>query len=223
MSRLTLRSALAWKAVGIGERLCRNSFGRPSQSVPSLGIVLAAWDPAAATTSVNMVLERFENVKDVTWSMVVVANNDSVGTALTRANGGYKVVSGSNREAEFSAYEEGRQALLAEAALPDAWLIINDRLPVYGAECLWGVTPEVLRFAGAVPLAAGTIDFLPHYYDLCGRPFRCYIRSNYVLLSNDALSRIGSLCAVRAEQYQMDVPLAFPGPGWSLPEWVSPI
>ncbi len=170
----------------------------------------------------NLILERFESVKGVNWSMVVVANNDSVASALRRSNGKYQVVAGSNQEAEFSAYEEGRHALMAEAGSPDAWLIVNDRLPVYGAECLWAVTPEVLRFAATVPLAAGTIDFLPHYYLLFDRSFRCYIRSNYFVLSDDALSRIGSLCAVRAAQYAADLPLSFPGPDWSLPNWVSP-
>ena len=90
-------------------------------------------------------------------------------------------MSGSNQEAEFSAYEEGCQALLGEVSAPDVWLIVNDRLPVYGAECLWAVTPEVLRFADAIPIASGTIDFLPDHFQLCDRPFRCYIRSNYIL------------------------------------------
>ena len=201
MSRSTIRGMAEWKAVGIAERLCRVSLGHASQAAPNLGIVLAAWDPIATTTSVNLILERFESVKGVNWSMVVVANNDSVASALRRSNGKYQVVAGSNQEAEFSAYEEGRHALMAEAGSPDAWLIVNDRLPVYGAECLWAVTPEVLRFAESVPIAAGTIDFLPHYYLLFDRSFRCYIRSNYFVLSDDALSRIGSLCAVRAAQY----------------------
>jgi hypothetical protein len=222
MSRSAIRSVVEWKAVGMAERLCRVSFGYPSHPAPNLGIVLAAWDPIAATTSVNLILERFEGVKGVNWSMVVVANNGSVAPALPRSNGKYEVVVGSNQEAEFSAYEEGRQALMVGSGPPDVWLIVNDRLPVYGAECLRAVTPEVLRFAGSVAIAAGTIDFLPHYYLLHDRPFRCYIRSNYVVLSNDALSRIGSLCAVRAAQYEVDLPLSFPGPDWSLPDWVSP-
>ena len=207
----------------MAERLCRVSFGHGVQGAPNLGIVLAAWDPVAATRSVNLILERFESIKGVNWSMVVVANNDSVASALgRRGSGKYQVVTGSNQEAEFSAYEEGRHALMAEAGPPDAWLIVNDRLPVYGGECLWAVTPEVLRFAKSVPMAAGTIDFLPHYYLLYDRSFRCYIRSNYFVMSDDALSRIGSLCAVRAAQYAVDLPLAFPGPDWSLPDWVSP-
>ncbi len=218
----TIRGVVEWKVVGMAERLGRVSFGHASQGAPNLGIVLAAWDPMAATRSVNLILERFEGVKGINWSMVVVANNDSAASALRRSDGKYQVVAGSNQEAEFSAYEEGRHALLGEAGLPDAWLIVNDRLPVYGAECLGAVTPEVLRFAGSVAIGAGTIDFLPHHYLLCDRPFRCYIRSNYLVLSNDALSRIGSLCAVRAAQYAADLPLSFPGPDWSLPDWVSP-
>ena len=221
MSRLTIRGLVEWKAVAVGERLCRLSVGRRSQPAPHLGIVLAAWDPIATATSVNLILDRFATREDINWSMVVVANNGAV-SDLPHSNGEYQVVSGSNQEAEFSAYEEGRQALLGEVSAPDAWLIVNDRLPVYGAECLWAVTPEVLRFADAIPIASGTIDFLPDHFQLCDRPFRCYIRSNYILLSAEALRRIGSLCAIRETQYAMEVPRAFPGPEWSLPDWVSP-
>ena len=90
--------------------------------------------------------------------------------ALAQAKGEYRLVAGSNREAEFSAYEEGRQTLLEKGgAAPDVWIILNDRLPFYGPDCLWGVTPALLQFAKSVPIAAGTIDFLPRYFQLCGQ------------------------------------------------------
>ena len=43
-----------------------------------LGIVLAAWDPAAAAESVDLVLGRFRRLSGVKCSIVVVANNDDV-------------------------------------------------------------------------------------------------------------------------------------------------
>ena len=144
------------------------------------------------------------------------------GSALTRANGEYRLVAGSNREAEFSAYEEGRQTLLAEAgAPPDVWVILNDRLPFYKADCLSGVTPALLQFASSVPIAAGTIDFLPHYFHLCGQKFRYYIRANYILVSAAAIDRAGSLCAVSADDYALEVPIAFPGQDWPLSAWIG--
>ena len=130
----------------------------------NLGIVLAAWDPIAATRSVNLILERFESVKGVNWSMVVVANNDSAASALRRNDGKYQDVAGSNHDSEFSAYEEGRHALEAEAGPHYARMIVNDRKHVYGAECLWAVTPVVLRFAASVPISAGSIVLLTDYY-----------------------------------------------------------
>ncbi len=220
-------SALAglaeWKAVALSERLCRVSLGREHGTVPHLGIVLAAWDPAAAAQSVDLVLKRFRSLKDVKWSMVVVANNDHVQPKLSRADGEYSVVAGSNEEAEFSAYEEGRESLVAAAGSPpDVWVILNDRLPFYKADCLWGVTSPLVRFASAVPIAAGTMDFLPHPSQLRGQAFRCYIRSNYVLVSNAAVGRIGSLCAVRAKEYASQVPIALHGEDWPLSGWLGP-
>ena len=50
------------------------------------------------------------------------------------------------------------------------WIILNDRLPFYKADCLSGVTPLV-QFASSVPIAAGNIDFLPRYFHLGGKDF----------------------------------------------------
>ena len=119
-----------------------------------------------------------------------------------------KVLLGSNREAEFSAYEEGRRSLVAEpGSTPDVWMILNDRLSFYKADCVWAATPALLQFASSVPIAVGTVDFLPRYFKLRGQKFRCYVRSNYVLVSSGALDRIGSLCTVTADEYALAVPL----------------
>ena len=219
LSRLMGRAE--WKMVGAGERLCRISLGRDAGRTPSLGVVLAAWDPGAASESVELVLERLRGLKGVKWSMVVVANNNAVERALPQ-NGEHRLMLGSNREAEFSAYEEGRQYLLAEAGpAPDAWVILNDRLPFYKADCLSGITPALLQFAASVPVAAGTVDFLPDYFQFRGRKFRCYIRSNYLLLSAVAIERAGSLCAISADEYAVHVPAAYPGGDKPLSAWLG--
>ena len=212
-----------WKAVGVGERLCRMTLGRENGTVPHLGIVLAAWDPAAAAESVDLVLGRFRRLSGVKCSIVVVANNDDVRRTLAQNGGEYSVIVGSNEEAEFSAYEEGRQRLVAGTGpAPDVWMILNDRLSFYGADCLWGVTPALVKFASAVPIAAGTIDFLPGYSELRGQELRYYIRSNYVLASADAISRIGSFCTVRAGEYASQVPVEPNGVDWPLSHWLGP-
>ncbi len=223
MTPSTLVELAEWKAVAVGERLCTMPLGPEDARVPHLGIVLAAWDPAAAAESVSLVLERFRRLRGVTWSMVVVANNHLTLTSLPRSDGEYRVVAGSNEEAEFSAYEEGRQSLVAGARpAPDVWMILNDRLPFYKADCIWGVTPALVKFASAVPIAAGTIDFLPPNSQLCGRAIRCYIRSNYVLISAAAVARLGSLRAVRAGEYALRVPEALDGADWPLSGWLGP-
>ncbi len=223
MSLSRLLGTAEWKIVGAGERLCRVSLSRKDGRAPHLGVVLAAWDPTAAAESVDLVLERLRSLKGVKWSMVVVANNKAVAPALARARGEYRLVAGSNREAEFSAYEEGRQALVAETeTAPDVWVILNDRLPFYKADCLWGVTPALLQFASSVPIAAGTIDFLPRYFHLWGQKFRCYIRANYILVSAAAIDRVGSLCRVSADDYALEVPTALPGQDWPLTAWLGP-
>lgn len=209
--------------MGAGERLCRASLGREDGRPPHLGVVLAAWDPAAAAESVDLVLDRLLSLKGAKWSMVVVANNKAVEPALARTSRNYWLVAGSNREAEFSAYEEGRQALVSElGSAPDVWAILNDRLPFYKADCLRGITPGLLRFAASVPIAAGTLDFLPRYFHLWGQKFRCYIRSNYILVSAAAIDRVGSLRAVSTDDYDLEVPVTLPAQEWPLSAWVGP-
>ena len=73
-----------------------------------------------------------------------------------------------------------------------------------------------------MPIATGTIDFLPRDCQLRGRNFRCYIRSNYILVSAAAVDRLGSLCAIGADEYATHVPLAFPGDDWPLSAWLGP-
>ena len=212
-----------WKAVGVGERLCRASLRRDGGGPTHLGIVLAAWDPVASAASVDLVRNRLCGMANVRTSMVVVANNDAAFAALSPADGEYEIMAGSNREAEFSAYEEGRQRLRSLAAPgPDVWLILNDRLPFYGADCLCAVTPASLAFAASTPIAAGTIDFLPHYLPVWDHRLKCYIRSNFIMLSAAAIDQIGPLCTVRADEYELRVPVSFPGPVWPLSDWLGP-
>jgi hypothetical protein len=211
-----------WKAVGVGERLCRASFARQTGDSPHLGIVLAAWDPEATVASVDLLRKWSRNMAGIETSTVVVANNESVMDELHGANCEFEVILGSNREAEFSAYEQGRQSLsVRTGARPDVWLILNDRLTFYGDECLWAITPPLLRLASSAPVAVGHLDFLPECFSLWGHRLKCYIRSNFVMVSAAAIESIGSICAVSSDEYEHHVPPGFPAEGWPLTEWLG--
>ena len=211
-----------WKVTAMAERLSGATFGHQPARVTHLGVVLVAWDPVAAVESADLVLERLRRLRGVRWSMVIVVNNDHARQALCNVDRDCKIVAGSNREAEFSAYEEGRQILMEEAgSKPDVWMILNDRLSFYKADCVWAATPALLQFASSVPIAVGTVDFLPRYFKLRGQKFRCYVRSNYVLVSSGALDRIGSLCTVTADEYALAVPLALGAEDSPLSGWLG--
>ena len=211
-----------WKVTAMAERLSGATLGHRPARVTHLGVVLVAWDPVAAVESADLVLERLRRLRGVKWSMVVVANSDEARHVLGNVDRDCKVVAGSNREAEFSAYEEGRQILTAEAgSTPDVWMILNDRLSFYKADCVWAATPALLQFASSVPIAVGTVDFLPRYFKLRGQKFRCYVRSNYVLVSSGALDRVGSLRTVTADEYALAVPFALGAEDWPLSGWLG--
>jgi hypothetical protein len=159
--------------------------------------------------------------------MVVVANNDTVlaaTLAATTAQGGndVTVIPGSNDEAEFSAYEEGRQALAQRAATaPDIWLIVNDRLPAYAVRQLGSINTDLLYLTSRSEMAPGHIYPLVRPITVWQYRFSCFMSSYWLLLPAGALDRLGSLCSVTMEEYTRHAPTDFPG-HWPLSEWLGP-
>jgi len=162
-------------------------------------------------------------LKGVTWSMVVVVNNDAV-LAATTGQGGPEitVIAGSNDEAEFSAYEEGRQAIARQAGPgPDVWLIVNDRLPAYAVRQLRSINTDLLYLISKLEMAPGHIYPLVRPITVWQHRLSCFMSSYWVLLPAGALDRLGSLQSVTMQEYARHVPADFPG-YWLLSEWLGP-
>jgi hypothetical protein len=208
-----------------------------------LGIVLAAWDPLRSAAALHALQSYASRLSLLKHSIVVVANRPSIIPALKdAADPDVLLVSGSNSEAEFSAYDEGRQALLAYSSpRPDVWLIANDRFHSYGQRHVKFLSGGLLKCAAASLLASGEVDTVPRQFwkldanlvpQLESRAPQSaqssYIRSNWLLISDRALRRLGPLTTITAAQYAEHVPNDLPdlpaGPleaSWPLSTWLG--
>ncbi|MGH9105618.1 MAG: hypothetical protein ACRDZX_07230 [Acidimicrobiales bacterium] len=216
---------LGWKVSGLAEVAAahpRPGWRRRGGRRVALGVVLAGWVPASAEASARILSHCLARLPGVEHHVVVVANNAEVLERLGgRAPGGFPVVAGSNEEGEFSAYEEGRRYLSEQfGADLSAWMVLNDRLPAYGTAYLDTLSPGLLALAGTTALAAG-------HFDSRGRPLQfgqyrvpCWLRSNWLLLSGALAAPLGSLCPLKAADFDGLVPPCPPevGPGG---EWLG--
>jgi hypothetical protein len=231
-SRPPLTMSAAWKVAGLAERACSFSFNRKTKSPLTLGVVLAAWDTAGTAASVKLLEDHLGRLPGVDLSMVAVANNGEVLADLRRGprgprgpRGSFDVIAGSNAEAEFSAYEEGRAHIVegygagADGPGPGVWVLVNDRLPAYDTGYLSALTPDLLRFVGSSAVASGRFDSRPRPVGLLGHELYWWIRSNFVLVSSEAMKRIGSPRSLGLAEYEVHVPSAFPGSSWPLSTW----
>jgi hypothetical protein len=213
----------------LAELACSLQLVRRGDRPVSLGVVLAAWDPIHALRSVGLLQRHLKKLAGVTWSMVVVANNDAVLAELRRSGGGgFAVIAGSNQEAEFSAYEEGRQALLRQVRpAPGVWLILNDRFPAYNRRHLWDtrqlscLNAGLLHLASCVEMASGQVNPFATTIPLWQHRLSCFIGSYWVLVSAGALDRAGPLRSVTATEFGLHAPASFPG-YWPLSSWLGP-
>ncbi len=216
-------SVLRWKAASLTEVACSFRLVPRRPRPLSLGVVLAAWDTIATARSIELLQSQLRKLKGVTWSMVVVANSDAV-LAATTGQGGpdVTVIAGSNEEAEFSAYEEGRQAVARQAGpAPDVWLIVNDRLPAYALRQLRSINKDLLYLTSKLQMAPGHIYPLVRPITVWQHRFSCFMSSYWLLLPARALDGLGSLTSVTMEEYARHVPADFPG-YWPLSEWLGP-
>jgi hypothetical protein len=233
---------LPGKLAGLAE--WASGLSHVPKPVPArLGIVLAAWDPLPSTAALQALQSRASRLSLLECSLVVVANRPSIIRPLKDvADPDVLLVSGSNNETEFSAYDEGRQALLTySGSHPDVWLIANDRFAAYGQRHLKFLNHSLLKFTAASLLASGDVDTVPRQFwkldanlvpQLESRAPQSaqssYIRSNWLLISDRALRRLGPLTTITSVQYAEHVPNNLPGlpagspeARWPLSTWLG--
>lgn len=223
MRKMRVREVAGRKAMGLVE--AAYSIRRQPQTTdsPSLGVVLAGWDPDATIRALRLLTTHLNKAGKLRWSIVVVANRAIVMQRLYQElSDRVTAILGSNSEAEFSAYEEGRHYLADRRGCPPAtWLIVNDRLPDYDVAQLRYVTPDLLRLVAALDIASGQVTALHRPIDLWGTSLSCFLGTYWLLTSESALQRVGSICSLTSDRYEAHAPSLFPG-HWPFSQWLGP-
>lgn len=165
---------------------------RSSAPAPSVGVVLVAWDQDRAQAAVRDISPWLED-EPVRRHAALVCNRPlqlEAGPTWTR-------LSGSNIAGEFSGYEEGVAALRRHA--PDLWVLVNDRYAAYGGSPFHTFDTAFLHLVHKHRVLVGQRDALDRRV-LVGRPeLAQYIRTHYLVLSEETRQRLGSL-----QTYQLD-------------------
>ena len=154
-------------------------------------MAFVAWDQERSRRVEQALRAGLTSRRWLDAKIVAVANRDDL---ILES----ETVRGTNRDGEFSGYEEGL-AVLKEEHDSDAWLLVNDRLLDYPLPPLRFLNPGVLALAEAHHVVVGPLDRLPAESTLLGYRVGLYCRSNYVLIGRKALENLGSVTTVRAD------------------------
>lgn len=177
------------------------------RDAPRVGIVFAAWDPAASRASLDRIVRMLGPVSEVT--SVAVGNAAPAIEAVTDLAD--LVVAGSNEDAEFSAYDEGLRILHADRRSLDVLLLANDRAFSYPLDMRESGTARLLDNVRRHQLAVGHVDALPRPMEVLGRRVHAYLRSNLVLLPFASVRPGLALTSLAAARFDDLVPVAYPG------------
>jgi hypothetical protein len=118
-----------------------------------------------------------------------------------------QVVQGSNRDGEFSGYDEGVR-FLRDQSPPDLWLLANDRLLAYDDGYLPLLRPATQRLVVEERLLLGRVDRLPVRCTVGGLAVPTYARSNYLMVDDASLQAIGKVTSVDTAGWATRVPEA---------------
>jgi len=155
---------------------------------------------------------------------IIVANSDAVLARIDRSelHPAIEVMKGSNDVLEFSAYQEGVDRLRSREHLPETVLFVNDRALSYGDKYGTVLDPPALEAVRAYRTICGSIESYHGVVTLRGALLSTWCRTNFLLISMEALAEIGSLISVDRAEFDSHVPLAFPGEAWSPVQWLGP-
>jgi hypothetical protein len=172
---------------------------------PSVGLVLAGYD-TGSTSSAVQALQRWIGDHPAPVTPCLVLNRRASVPAP-----GWTTVLGSNAAHEFSAYDEGVEAVRARAR-PQVWIFLNDRYDAYPGSGPEWFLPSVLHLIAHAPVLAGHEDRLSAAM-LAGDPGEPprYVRTNLFAVGDQLLSKLGTLTSHRVSEADALLP-----PGWPL-------
>jgi len=184
-------------------------------------VVLAAYDVDRTTAVLRDLLLR--TLSSGHCRAVVVANSEAALNRLSQLvlPPELTVIAGSNEVGEFSAYEEGLDQLRSQHQLPETIVLLNDRAMSYGDDYRGVLKPYALAAVRALPMVSGSIESFHHPVLVSRSLLHTWCRTNFMLMSREALHAVGSIVSVGRAEFDSIVPTGFPGDDWTPASWLG--
>lgn len=157
-----------------------------------VGVVLLAWDPAAARQAARMLSTHLGSVAP--QARLVLVDNRGSGMDWAEEEG-FEFVSGDNSAREFSGLQRGIDHVLASDN-PPCWILANDRYILHGEDLLPLVDGGTLEAVVATGALSGRISRYPTRSRAFGLTIDSWVCSNFLVVAATSLARIGSLVTV---------------------------
>jgi hypothetical protein len=162
-----------------------------------LSVVFVWWDPVVARPALDLLMRALDHTfaGDLTVDVVMNGSCDVPVFDDRRIS----VVHGDNSSGEFSGFQAGIDARRHSRPAPDVWLVCNDRYDAYddGLHQLpLGPLVAVVAWSGGL---WGHIDRFGSDARWGDRDLSWWVRSSFMLIDNDTLSRLDSLISVDSD------------------------
>lgn len=152
-------------------------------------LVFLQWDEATGAAAHAALQRRLAGCGRMLASYVV--DNRREGRGLQRRADGVVVLEGDNTAREFSGLQRGIEQARRDGAIPDVWVLANDRYDAYGEGLLPRLSPGTLRVVAELEALAGQVTVARSPLSSFGLDLSRWVKTNLVLTADRALTRIG--------------------------------
>ena len=194
VSRSVTRRLATWTAKCL-ERAAGDADDRSRCTQHPVGVVLLAWDPAAARRAARELASHLGSV--ASRARLVLVDNRGTGMDWAEEEG-FELVSGDNSAREFSGLQRGIDHVLG-SGIPSCWILANDRYDRYQSHrqsllhLVDGGTLEAVVATGAL---AGRINGYPTPSKAFSLTIDSWVCSNFLVIAGTSLTRLGDLVTV---------------------------
>lgn len=154
--------------------------------------VMVAWDPEHSRRCAHEMMARLRRVSPHARMVLV----DNRGTGMEWATqDGFEIVVGDNSVREFTGLQAG-VSHIRRVASPAAWVLANDRYLTDNKSSLDYLDGGTIDAIVATNAVAGRINRYPAPSRAFGLEISSWVRSNFLVVADDALHRLSPLVVV---------------------------
>jgi hypothetical protein len=166
------------------------------QTNHAVAAVLVAWDPVASRRCAHEIAARLRRVSP--RARLVLVDNRGAGMEWATEDG-FEIVAGDNSAREFSGLQSG-VSHVRRLASPDVWVLANDRYLTDREPSQVALEGGTIDAVVATNAIAGRINCYPTTARAFGLDIGSWVRSNFLVVADDALHQLSPLAVVRENE-----------------------